>query len=154
MNLRRLFGAGILLVLAAGLAACGDNPTSIPTPTTTKPTTTTPPVTTTNLPATATPTLELNTTPLFDPSVDRAIKAIEDDLKKTQNLEASDLEISPPLPRQFSDSSLGCPQEGTFYQQVITPGYIFVVKVKSTSASLEYHADMRGRVVQCIPKKP
>ena len=49
--------------------------------------------------------------------------------------------------REWGDSSLGCPQPGFFYTQVITPGYLIVVA--GGAKRLEYHTDTRGRAVMC-----
>ena len=49
--------------------------------------------------------------------------------------------------REWGDSSLGCPQPGSFYAQVITPGYLIVVA--GGAKRLEYHTDTRGRAVMC-----
>ena len=47
----------------------------------------------------------------------------------------------------WSDTSLGCPQPGMFYAQVITPGYLIVLA--AGGRQFEYHANKRGRVVTC-----
>jgi hypothetical protein len=49
--------------------------------------------------------------------------------------------------QQWPDASLGCPQPGQLYSQIVTPGYLIVVS--SGSHQLEYHTDARGRVVLC-----
>ncbi|NOX60581.1 MAG: hypothetical protein GXP42_01330 [Chloroflexi bacterium] len=51
---------------------------------------------------------------------------------------------------QWSDSSLGCPQPGYMYAQVITPGYKILVKVKGQEYAV--HTDARGRGVVCLNK--
>ena len=50
-------------------------------------------------------------------------------------------------PRQWPDSSLGCPKPGEFYAQVITPGYLVVVA--GAGRELEYHTDEAGNFVLC-----
>ena len=47
----------------------------------------------------------------------------------------------------WSDTSLGCPQPGMFYAQIIVQGYRIVLSAGSLQA--EYHADRNGRVVTC-----
>lgn len=49
----------------------------------------------------------------------------------------------------FADSSLGCPEEGMMYAQVITSGYQFMMEVDGTT--YEYHGTGQadGRVVRC-----
>jgi hypothetical protein len=50
-------------------------------------------------------------------------------------------------PRNWPDSSLGCPQPDMLYAQVVTPGYLVVVDV--SGERIEYHTDERGTVVRC-----
>jgi hypothetical protein len=50
-------------------------------------------------------------------------------------------------PRQWPDTSLGCPKPGKMYAQVITPGYRVAVEVNG--ARLEFHTDEQGHVVRC-----
>lgn len=50
-------------------------------------------------------------------------------------------------PAEWRDSSLGCPQPGMNYLQVITPGYRFVLSAQGQQ--YEYHADQNERVVRC-----
>ena len=50
--------------------------------------------------------------------------------------------------RQWPDSSLGCPQPGQLYSQIVTPGYLLVI-TSATGQRLEYHTDARSRVTLC-----
>jgi hypothetical protein len=54
-------------------------------------------------------------------------------------------------PVEWSDGSLGCPQPGQMYVQVITPGYRFVLEV--AGRRYEVHTDARadGAIVFCGP---
>jgi hypothetical protein len=47
----------------------------------------------------------------------------------------------------WPDSSLGCPQPGQMYLQVVTPGYR--ITVEAGGRRLEYHTDLSGRFVVC-----
>lgn len=49
----------------------------------------------------------------------------------------------------WPDTSLGCPVEGMFYAQVITPGYR--VTVEHEGQSFEVHTDLAGHAVPCEP---
>jgi len=52
---------------------------------------------------------------------------------------------------EWSDSSLGCPQEGFMYAQVITPGYLIVLE--ADGKQFEYHTDQQGNsAVLCEEK--
>lgn len=48
---------------------------------------------------------------------------------------------------QWPDGSLGCPQPGMMYVQVITPG--FLVVLQADGEKYEYHTDLAGRFVLC-----
>jgi hypothetical protein len=47
-------------------------------------------------------------------------------------------------PRDWPDASLGCPQPGRAYAQVITPGYRVVLEFQGTS--YPYHTSMASAV--------
>lgn len=47
----------------------------------------------------------------------------------------------------WSDSSLGCPQEGFMYAQVITPGYLIILE--TNGEQYPYHTDLTGNIVLC-----
>ncbi|MDW8101324.1 MAG: hypothetical protein RMK30_00375 [Anaerolineae bacterium] len=51
----------------------------------------------------------------------------------------------------WPDTSLGCPEPGKFYAQVLVPGYRIVLEVKGLR--VEVHTDLKGRVVICSPIK-
>ena len=48
---------------------------------------------------------------------------------------------------EWSDTSLGCPKEGEFYAQVITPGYLVTLSIDGEE--LEYHTDGVDRAIHC-----
>ena len=48
---------------------------------------------------------------------------------------------------QWSDASLGCPQEGMMYAQVITPGYKLVFDFEGTSYAVHTNSDASHMVV-------
>lgn len=52
-------------------------------------------------------------------------------------------------PKDWGDTSLGCPKEGEFYAQVITPGYLVILSVNGKEH--EYHTDAVDRAVKCDP---
>ena len=51
--------------------------------------------------------------------------------------------------REWSDASLGCPQPGRQYAQVVTPGYLVVAW--AANHELEYHTDTGHTIVLCEP---
>jgi hypothetical protein len=50
---------------------------------------------------------------------------------------------------EWSDSSLGCPQPGMMYMQMITPGYR--VTLEHNGQRYVFHTDRGNRVVRCDP---
>jgi hypothetical protein len=50
----------------------------------------------------------------------------------------------------WPDTSLGCPEPGKFYAQVLVPGYRVILEVGGRR--VEVHTDLRGRFVICTPK--
>ncbi len=50
-------------------------------------------------------------------------------------------------PVEWSDSSLGCPQEGFMYAQVITPGYQIVLEAQGQEYT--YHTNQTTNVILC-----
>ena len=52
----------------------------------------------------------------------------------------------------WPDSSLGCPQEGMLYMQVLTPGYLILLE--HSGNTFEYHAGSRDSLVTCDNPSP
>lgn len=86
-------------------------------------------------------------TPVAAPPVapDALIAAIADDL----GLSESDVQVLITEPREWPDASLGCPEPGHAYADVITPGYLIVVQ--AGGEEFEFHTDERETVVRCGP---
>jgi hypothetical protein len=59
----------------------------------------------------------------------------------------TDVRVERVEPREWPDASLGCPQPGVLYAQVLTSGYLVVLG--GGGKQLEYHTDERGRAVLC-----
>ena len=55
-------------------------------------------------------------------------------------------------PAEWPDTGLGCPEPGTMYAQVVTPGYIVLMQVDGTM--YEVHTDQTGQnLVTCSPSQ-
>ena len=52
----------------------------------------------------------------------------------------------------WPDGSLGCPQEGMAYAQVLTPGYL--IRLQAGDRGFEYHASRGTRVIFCENPTP
>ena len=53
---------------------------------------------------------------------------------------------------EWRDTSLGCPKPGMMYAQVITPGYLIVLR--AGGKTYQYHADRGQQVVTCDKPEP
>jgi hypothetical protein len=76
-----------------------------------------------------------------------ALSAVRRDLAQRLNLTETRIILIRAEAVDWPDSSLGCPQPGMMYLQVITPGYRLVLGADGVSA--EYHTDATGRFVVC-----
>jgi hypothetical protein len=85
--------------------------------------------------------------PNLSPDQQQAVAAAVQDAATRLGVAAGDIGVQQVEEREWGDSSLGCPQPGLLYSQVVTPGFLIVIN--SRGKQLEYHSDMRGRVVLC-----
>ena len=87
-------------------------------------------------------------TPRADPpgQADAVRRALED---AAARLGVAIAALPPPRVEQVTwrDGSLGCPEPGLMYPQVLMPGYRIVVA--SAGSVLEYHAAERGQFLHC-----
>jgi hypothetical protein len=88
--------------------------------------------------------------PGTDPAAFQAVNAAENDLAERIGVAKSEIKLVSTEPVNWPDSSLGCPQPGMMYAQVITPGYR--VTLESGDQSYEYHTG-GSRLVLCKPGK-
>ena len=93
------------------------------------------------------PTSAVAVVPTLNPDAQVAVDAAMRDVAAHLGVDPSALRVDQVEPRQWSDSSLGCPQPGNLYSQIVTPGFLIVIS--SSTKQLEYHADARGHVVLC-----
>ncbi|MFO7741722.1 MAG: hypothetical protein R6X31_05335 [Anaerolineae bacterium] len=70
------------------------------------------------------------------------------DLQRHLEVEAERIEVKSVEPKEFSDASLGVPEPGRSYAQVIVPGY--VIRLEANGEVYEYHA--AGERVVLVPK--
>jgi hypothetical protein len=82
-----------------------------------------------------------------DPAIQAVVIATIGEAATHLGVSPSAIAVEQAEAREWGDSSLGCPQPGLMYSQVVTPG--FIVVVSGGGKQLEYHSDTRGRVVLC-----
>lgn len=132
-----LWKAMIVVWIGVLLAGCGttgtqDDTTTIPTPTIAL------------VPTEKDPTLM--PTP-SDPALQRLIEKAKTDLTGRLSVSATQIELVNATEVEWSDSSLGCPQPGMNYLQVITPGYQILLLV--AGQQYDYHTNKQDLVVYC-----
>ena len=81
------------------------------------------------------------------PAIDQEVAALVSAIARDLNVSEDTVTVLLVEPRDWPDSSLGCPQPDMLYAQVITPGYLIMVEV--AGEEIEYHADERGNVIRC-----
>ncbi|NJN97125.1 MAG: hypothetical protein HC875_25045 [Anaerolineales bacterium] len=81
------------------------------------------------------------------PGSDAALAAAIADLTKQSGVPSDQITVVSVEPMEWPDASLGCPQEGMMYAQVITPGYLIVLEAQGQQ--YEYHTDQGTNVVLC-----
>jgi hypothetical protein len=72
------------------------------------------------------------------------------ELAKKLAVDVAQIQVTSTEATDWADASLGCPQAGMVYAQVITPGY--KVRLTYHQTVYEYHADQKGSLVLCQPK--
>ena len=53
---------------------------------------------------------------------------------------------------EWADTSLGCPEEGMAYAQVVSPGYL--IRLEANGKTFEYHTDRSDTVMTCPNPQP
>jgi hypothetical protein len=71
----------------------------------------------------------------------------KNDLSRRLNVQESKISVVEAIAVDWSDGSIGCPEPGMGYIQVITPGYWIVLEV--AGEKYFYHADQRDRLIHC-----
>lgn len=78
-------------------------------------------------------------------SADKTAALVKSDLAVKLAIQTSDIKVLSVAEVQWNDSSLGCPEEGKVYLQVIIPGYL--IKLEANGKTYEYHTDLWERIV-------
>jgi hypothetical protein len=159
----RYFIATVLVLVAALAAAgCGAAPTSVATPSQASPTQPSP--TETRAAQPALPTLTSPPSPARPsvaapaigspakevtppPQARSVVRLAEEDLAQRLGLKPEQIRLVSVQAVEWPDTSLGCPQPGMMYAQVITPGYR--VALEAGGQTYDYHTNQSDRVVLC-----
>ncbi len=75
------------------------------------------------------------------------VKLAKEDLARRMNIDKEKIVVAEIESVDWSDASLGCPEPGKMYAQVITPGYRILLSYEKEK--YKYHSDKENRVVFC-----
>jgi hypothetical protein len=90
-------------------------------------------------------------TPPFS-NLERLIVKAKEDLAKQLSIEIIEISLVAAREVVWPDASLGCPQPGMAYAEVLTPGYLILLKSKNIE--YEYHASRGTEVIYCENPMP
>src|SRR4030095_6536080 len=79
-------------------------------------------------------------------------QAVVEDAARRFKVEASAVVLTRAEQVTWPNGSLGCPEPGRMYTQMLVPGYRVVAK--TTAGEMTYHTDARGNVVNCASRLP
>jgi hypothetical protein len=132
-----LIFVGILVTIAFfSLSSCraalpASTPTSLPTA---------------PAPVSATPTSSGMGNVNPDPKLANYILQSRTDLATRLNVAPESITVKQAQALEWPDGSLGCPQRGVFYVQVVSPGYLILLE--ANGKEYEYHGD-RNKIFLC-----
>ena len=92
---------------------------------------------------TASPTIPVPS----DPTLQKLVVQVKEDLARRLSITVDGIGLVEAEAVEWPDASLGCPQSGMMYAQVITPGFRVVLEAKGQT--YEYHTDTGRLVVLC-----
>ena len=84
---------------------------------------------------------------LVPPGAEEVVERAKEDLAKHKGIDKEKIVVVEVDPVDWSDTSLGCPEPGMMYAQVITPGYKILLSY--AGETYEYHSDKGNYVVYC-----
>jgi|SRR3990167_611476 len=76
-------------------------------------------------------TVNIAILPKEEADMEEYIIKAKENLSKRMGIDFTEIKTIKAEKRNFSDTSLGCPQKNRFYAQVITEGYIIILKAQN-----------------------
>jgi hypothetical protein len=108
-----------------------------------------PPVNTKEIPPELAGTPEFGITSTPNPDLVEAILIVKTDLSNQLNIDMDQITLLRAVEIIWPDTSLGCPESGKGYAQVLTPGYL--IQLEAGGVVYEYHADTKNTLYRCGP---
>jgi hypothetical protein len=87
-----------------------------------------------------------------NPDLEALIEKAKADLAERLSVQTSQIKSIESKEVVWPDTSLGCPQPGMAYAQMLTPGYI--IRLMYSGSEFEYHADIHSNTLYCENPTP
>ena len=89
----------------------------------------------------------------ISPDLESLIEKAKEDLAQRLSISTKQINLVETMEVEWSDSSLGCPQPGMYYLQVITPGYL--IRFQALDKVFEFHTNKGDQIIYCVnPSTP
>jgi len=142
----------LVLLIAAGITGCGGEPTVVITPNDESSAARSrhaevPELKETTMTPVSSPEAAKPTPP---PEAEQVVRLAVEDLGKRLGLSPEQIRLVSVEAVDWPDTSLGCPEPGMMYAQVITTGYRIVSEAEGET--YEYHTDTGTHIVLCQPE--
>jgi hypothetical protein len=95
----------------------------------------------------ATETVEATPVVITGGEKEEMIDKVKADLASRLGISEEEISVVSAEAKTWSDSSLGCPEEGVAYMQVLTPGYQIILEYDGTR--YDYRTGDMGRILLC-----
>ena len=89
---------------------------------------------------------------LSNPTIQSLVTSAIEDLAKRISTQEDEIQLKEAKDVVWSNSSLGCPQPGMVYADVLTPGYLILLN--ANNRDYEYHAGKNSDVFLCENPSP
>lgn len=86
------------------------------------------------------------------PHLKSLVEEAKEDLAGRLSIPVSNVDLLEARDVTWPDSSLGCPQPGMLYMEVLTPGYL--IRLLANGREYEYHAGRNRRFFLCQTPSP
>ena len=88
----------------------------------------------------------------FTSNLQQLIEKAKEDLTQRLSVSVTQINLVEATEVVWSDSSLGCPQKGMVYTDVLTPGYLIILS--ANNMEYEYHSSKGSELVYCENPNP
>lgn len=83
----------------------------------------------------------------ISPGLESLIEKAKEDLAQRLSISTTQISLVESMEVEWPDSSLGCSQQGMYYLQVITPGYL--IRIQALDRVFEFHTNKGNQIVYC-----